>query len=81
MKSRVPTIQGKWQKKNPCQGKHREFCLNTGESKGILLAQVVNVLILKVKNIAIVVAKKSIFFQKLDRSAKSVLCMYYSHIM
>ena len=41
--------------------KHREFCLNTGKTQGILLAQVVNVLILKVKDIAIVAAKKSIF--------------------
>ena len=57
------------------QGKHREFCLNTGKTQGILLAQVVNVLILKVKDIAIVAAQKSIFFQKLDRSGKSVLCM------
>ena len=55
--------------------KHRELCLNTGKTQGILLAQVVNVLILKVKDIAIVAAKKSLFFQKLDRSAKSVLCM------
>ena len=38
--------------------KHREFCLNTGKTQGILLAQVVNVLILKVKDIAIVAAKK-----------------------
>ena len=79
---------GKMAKKNPCQGVHREFgnfvktlgkcrefCLNTGKTQGILLAQVVNVLILKVKDIAIVAAKKSIFFQKLDRSANSVLCM------
>ena len=88
---RVPRAQGKqgkWPKNNHCkgkhrefgnvvktQGKHREFCLNTGKTQGILLAQVVNVLILKVKYIAIVAAKKSIFFQKLDRSAKSVLCM------
>ena len=56
------------------QGKHREFCLNTGKTQGILLAQVVNVLILKVKDISIVAAKL-FFFQKLDRSAKSVLCM------
>ena len=61
--------------------KHREFCLNTGKTQGILLAQVVNVLILKVKDIAIVAAKISIFVQKLDRSAKSVLCMLYSQIM
>ena len=52
--------------------KHREFFLNTGKTQGILLAQVVNVLILNVKDIVIVAAKKSIFFQKLDRSAKSV---------
>ena len=50
-------------------------CQNTGQTQGILLAQVVNVLIIKVKDIAIVAAKKSLFFQKLDRSAKSVLCM------
>ena len=85
---------GKMAKYNPCQGKHREFgfvfktlgkhrecCLNTGKTQGNLFAQVVNVLILKVKDIAIVAAKKSIFSQKLDRSAKSVLCMYYSQIM
>ena len=28
--------------------KHREFCINTGKTQGILLAEVVNVLILKV---------------------------------
>ena len=76
------------QKKIPCQekhrefrnfaktqGKHREFRLDIGKTQEILLAQVVNVLILKVKDIAIVAAKNSIFFQKLNRSAKSVLCM------
>ena len=70
--------QGKWIKKNPCQGKHREFgnfCQNIGKTQGILLAQVINAMILKVKDIAIFAAKKSIFFQKLDRSANSVLCM------
>ena len=55
-------------KKNPCQentgnleilSKHREFYLNTGN---FVRAQVVNVLILKVKDIAIVAAKKNIFF-------------------
>ena len=72
--SRVPTAQGKqgkWQTKFPVRentgnlemlSKHREFCLNTGKTQGILLAQVVNVLILKVKDIAIVAAKKSNFF-------------------
>ena len=42
--------------------KHRGFRLNTGKTQGILLAQVVNVLILKVKDIAIVAAKKIHFF-------------------
>ena len=46
------------------QGKHREFCLNTGKTQGILLGQVVNVLILKVKDIAIVAEKKSTFFSE-----------------
>ena len=56
--------------------KHREFCLNTGKTQGILVAQVVNVLILKLKDIAIVAAQKIHFFPlKLDRSANSVLCM------
>ena len=38
-----------------------------------MFAQVVNSLILKVEDTAILAAKISIFFQKLDRSAKSVL--------
>ena len=70
---RVPTPQGKqgkWPKRIPLRentgnleilSKHREFCLNTGKTQGILLAQVVNVLILKVKDTAIVAAKKNIF--------------------
>ena len=86
---RVPTAQGrqgKWKKKILCQGKHREFgnfvktqgkhkefCLITGKTQGILLAQVVNVLILRIKDNAIVAP--NFFFQKLDRSAKSVLWM------
>ena len=88
MSDGVPTAQGKqgkWPKKIPVRentgnlemlSKHREFCLNTGKTQGFLLAQVVNVLILKVKDFGIVAAKKIHFFtQKLDRSAKSVLCM------
>ena len=51
-----------------------KFCQNTGKTQGILFAQLVNFLILKVKDIAIFAAKFYIFFQKLDRSAKSVLC-------
>ena len=48
---------GKMAKKNPCQGRHREFG-NFVQTQGILFSQVVNVLILKVKDIAIVAAKK-----------------------
>ena len=59
---------GKWPKIIPCQGKHREFG-NLSKTQGILFAQVVNSLILKVKGIVIFVAKISIFPQKLDRSA------------
>ena len=68
---------GKMARKIPCQGKHREFgnfiktrgklrefCLNTGKTQGILLAQVVNVLILKVKDIAIVAGGKNPFFPR-----------------
>ena len=77
MSNRVPTAQGK-QGKWPkifrqgkhrefgnvvkTQGKHREFCLNTGKTQGILFAQVVNVLILKVKDISIFAAKIPNFF-------------------
>ena len=45
------------------------------ENTGIWFAQVVNSLVLKVRDIAIFAAKISILFQKLDRSANSVLCM------
>ena len=87
---RVPTAQGKqgkWPKQIPCQGKHREFgnftktqgswkfCQNTGKTQGILFAQVINSLFLKVKDTAIFAAKISIFSRKLNRSAKSVLSM------
>ena len=44
---RVPTAQGKWKEKNPCQGKHMEF-ENFAKTQGIWFAQVVNALILKV---------------------------------
>ena len=64
---------GKMVKNIPCQGKHREFG-NFAKTQGIWFAQVVNSLILKVKDIAIFAAKFSSFFQKLDRSAKSFFC-------
>ena len=44
--------------KNPCQGKHREYG-NFAKTQGILFPQVVNSLILKVKDIAIFAAKIS----------------------
>ena len=47
-------------KKNPCQGKHREFG-NFAKTQGIWFAQVVNSLILKVKDTAIFATKISIF--------------------
>ena len=49
-------------KKNPCQGIHREFCQNTGKTQGILFAQVIIYLILKVKDIAIFAEKISNHF-------------------
>ena len=61
-------------KKNPHQGNTGEFG-NFAKTQGILFSQVVNSLILEVKDIAIFAGKISIFVQKLDRSAKSVLCM------
>ena len=70
---RVPTPQGKqgkWQKKFH-QGKHRELG-NFAKAQGIRFAQVVNSLILKVKDISIFAEKISIFSAELD---KAVLCM------
>ena len=94
----VPTAQdkqgkqGKWRKKNPFQGKHREFgnfvktqekhrefCQNTGKTQGILLAQVVNALILKVKDIAIFAAKKKCFFSRGWIGLPSQFCICNSY--
>ena len=60
--------------KNPCQGKHREFG-NFAKTQGISFAQVVNPLILKVKDISIFAAEISKFVLKMDKYAKSGLCM------
>ena len=75
--------QGKWQKKIHVRENtgNLEICQNTGKTQGIWFAQVVNSLMTKVKDIAIFATKISIFFQKLDRSAKSNLCMKYLQIM
>ena len=82
---RVPTAQGKWPKKNPCLGKHREFG-NVGKTQGILSKHRENTenfvsssckcSDFKRKGYCDSRRKKNtIFFQKLDRFAKSVLCM------
>ena len=62
---------GKMAKNIPCQGKHREFG-NFVKTQGILLAQVVNALILKVK---VLLCLPDFFSRSWGRSAKSVLCM------
>ena len=77
---RVPTAQGKqgkWKKKS-LSGKTQQiwkFCQNIGKMQEIWFAQVVNSLILKVKDISIFVAKISTIFLKLDKSAKSICCI------
>ena len=67
---RVPTAQGK-------QGKHREFGSLPKHRKntGNLVAQVVNSLILKSKDISKLYRENLQICLKLDKSAKSVLCM------
>ena len=52
-----------------------KFCQNTVKTQGIWFAQVVNSLILKIKDISIFATNISKFLLKLDKSAKSVLCM------
>ena len=78
-KSRVPTAQGKQGngKIDSPSGKTQgiwKFCQNTGKTQEIWFAQVVNSLILNLKDISIFAVKISIFFLKLDKSTKSVLC-------
>ena len=77
---RVPTAQGKQgiAKKNPCQGKHREFW-NFAKTQGILFAQVVNSLILKVKDIAIFAAKISNFSSRSWIGLPTQFCVCNSH--
>ena len=59
--------------------KHRECCLNTGKTQGILLGQVVNVLILKVKDIAIVAEKINPFFSRSRIGLPSQFCVCNTH--
>ena len=77
---RVPTAQGKqgkWSKKI-LSGKHREFG-NFAKTPGIWFAQVVNSLILKVKDIAIFAAKISIFSPRSWLGLPSQFCICNSH--
>ena len=68
----VPTAQGKHRqifKKDPCQGKHKEFG-NFAKTQGVLFAQVVHSLILDIQHIAIIGVKilnfsKSVLHMKL----------------
>ena len=60
--------------KSPCQGKHREFG-NFAKTQGIWFAQIVDSLILKLKDILIFAAKITFIFWNLDKSAKSILCI------
>ena len=64
-------------KRIPCHGKHREFgnVAKTQGKQGIWFAEVVNSVILQVKDISKLAAEISTFLFKLDKSAKSVLCM------
>ena len=92
---RVPTAQGKqgkWPKKFPVRentgnleilSKNKENkgnFVNTGKTQGILLPQVVNVLILKVKDIVIVGAKKCIiYFSRSWIGLPSQFCVCNTH--
>ena len=65
-------------KKIPVREKPREFrtfCQNTGKTQEIWFAQVVNSLILKVKDFSIFATKIPKLFLKLDMSTKSVWCV------
>ena len=64
-------------KKIPGQGKHREFG-NFAKTQGICFAQIVNSLILKVKDIFIFAAKIPPFFLKLDMSTNQ-FCVCNTH--
>ena len=73
---RVSTAQGKqgnWLKKIHA-GKHREFG-NFAKTHGNWFAQVVNSLILKVKDILLFAVEISNFVLTLDKYAKAVLCL------
>ena len=74
---RIPTAPGIWRGNIPARENtgNSDILSKHRETQGILFAQVENSLVLKVKNIAKLAAIILMFFQKLDTSAKSVLCM------
>ena len=49
-----------------------KFCQNTGKTQGIWFAQVVNSLILTVKDISVFAAKISVFLEDLDKAVLSM---------
>ena len=60
---------GRMVKKNPCQGKHREFA-NFAKTQGIWFAQVVNYLILNIKRYFKICHENLQKLLKRDKSAK-----------
>ena len=67
---------GKMAKNIPCQGKHRAFWkFILPKHREFWFVQVVNSLILRVKDISIFAMKILNIFFTVDKSAKSVLCM------
>ena len=78
---RVPTKQGKqgkWPQKKSLSGKTHGIC-KFCQTQGFFFAQVVNSLILKAKDIFVFAAKNFQILSKLDKSAKSILCVCNSH--
>ena len=70
-------ITWKMAKKNPCQKKTQgiwNFAKTTGKTQGIWFAQVVNPLILNVKDIAKFATKSSQKNLPLDKSVKFCVC-------
>ena len=64
---------GKMAKANPCQGKHREFG-DFSKTQGFFFVQVVNSLILKIKNIVIFAANKFFFISWIHLPSQFCVC-------
>ena len=80
-RGKVPTAhgkQGKWPKTNLSWKTQRiqKFCQNTGKTQGIWFAQVINSLIIKVKDILVFAVNISKLFLK---SLLSQFCVCNSH--